>query len=31
MAIKLLKGLLDKELIEKIGSGKNVKYQIKIN
>lgn len=29
MAVKLLRGLKEKELIEKIGNGKNTKYRIK--
>ena len=31
MAVKLLKGLLQKNMIEKIGSGKNTKYQLSDN
>jgi len=31
MAVKLLKGLLEKNMIEKVGSGKNTRYQLKNN
>lgn len=31
MAVKHLKSLLDKEIIEKLGSGKNVRYRLKEN
>jgi ATP-dependent DNA helicase RecG len=31
MAVKLLKSLLDKEAIIRIGSGKNIVYKVKTN